>query len=100
MPAVVGYGALVAVVMSVFDATGGSLSGFKKDPTIDEYERKEALRANKRRPISETLSELGEGRGMLRGSLDMEEKANAASRYIWSGLRREAERKGEASIWY
>lgn len=64
IPAVVGYGSMVAVVMAVFNATGGSLSGFKKDPTIDEYERKEALRANKRRPISETLSELGEGRGM------------------------------------
>ena len=31
---------------------------------MDEYERKEALRANKRRPIGETLNQLGEGRGI------------------------------------
>lgn len=63
MPAVLGYGALVSVVMTAFSATGGSLSGFKRDAAVDEYERKLALRANKRRPIGETLSELGEGRG-------------------------------------
>jgi hypothetical protein len=49
--------------MGAFDYTGGSLSGFKKDKDLDEFERKEALRKNRRRPIQETLSELGEGRG-------------------------------------
>lgn len=50
--------------MGAFDYTGGSLSGFKKDKDLDEFERKQALRKNRRRPIEETLSELGEGRGM------------------------------------
>jgi hypothetical protein len=63
-PAVLGYGTLAAVVLGAFDFTGGTLKGFKKDPELDEFERKQALRANRRRPIEETLSELGEGRGM------------------------------------
>ena len=67
MPAVVGFGIGMAVVMSAFDYTGGSLAGYKQDPYVDEYERKEALRANKRRPIQETLEELGEGRGKRKG---------------------------------
>jgi hypothetical protein len=49
--------------MGAFDYTGGSLSGFKKDKDLDEFERKETLRKNRRRPIEETLSQLGEGRG-------------------------------------
>jgi len=63
MPAVLGYGASLAVIMAAFDYTGGSLFGYQRDPAIDEYDRKEALRANKRRPIQETIDELGEGRG-------------------------------------
>lgn len=59
-----GYGASVSVVLAAFNYTGGTLRGFNKDPNVDEYERKEALRANKRRPISETIDELGEGRGI------------------------------------
>ncbi len=59
---VLGYGAGVAIVMGAFEFTGGSLSG-NKDKTLDEFERKEQLRKNRRRPIEETLSELGEGRG-------------------------------------
>lgn len=65
LPAVLGYGATVSIVMAAFNFTGGTISGLSKSPYVDEYERKEALRANKRRPIQETLSELGEGRGML-----------------------------------
>jgi hypothetical protein len=62
-PAVLGFGALTAIVMGVYDYTGGNLRGFKKDPGVDEFERKETLRKNRRRPIEQTISELGEGRG-------------------------------------
>lgn len=62
-PAVLGFGAGLAVVQGVFDYTGGKLSGYDKDPNVDEYERKEALRKNRRRPIEETLELLGDGRG-------------------------------------
>ena len=63
MPAVLGYGAGAAILLGVFDYTGGVLTGYARDPEVDEYERKQKLRRNKRRPIGETLDELGEGRG-------------------------------------
>ena len=59
-----GLGAGLATVQGVFDYTGGKLSGYSKDPHVDEYERKEDLRKNRRKPIQETLEQLGEGRGM------------------------------------
>lgn len=62
-PAVLGFGALTAVVMGAYDYTGGALSGYKKDKEMDEFERKEYLRKNRRIPIDQTISELGEGRG-------------------------------------
>ncbi|CAD6564858.1 MAG: hypothetical protein ASARMPRED_005711 [Alectoria sarmentosa] len=63
-PAVLGFGAGLAVVQGAFDYTGGKFSGYDKDSNVDEYERKEALRKNRRRPIQETLEQLGEGRGV------------------------------------
>lgn len=66
MPAVLGYGAGLAVLLGSYDYTGGQLRGYDKDPEVDEYERKQQLRKNRRRPIQETLEELGEGRGGLR----------------------------------
>lgn len=65
MPAVLGYGAGLAVLLGTFDYTGGRLTGYERDPNVDEYDRKEQLRKNRRRPIQETIQELGEGRGML-----------------------------------
>jgi hypothetical protein len=62
-PAVLGFGALTAVVLGAYDYTGGALTGYKKDMEMDEFERKEYLRKNRRRPIEETITELGEGRG-------------------------------------
>ncbi len=62
MPRVVGTGIVMAVTLALFEYTGGRLSGFRPNPEIDEFERKEQLRKNRRRPIEETVSELGEGR--------------------------------------
>jgi hypothetical protein len=39
------------------------MQGYGKDPKVDEFARKEELRKNKRRPVQETIAELGEGRG-------------------------------------
>ena len=83
-----GYGAGLAVVMGAFDYTGGTLTGYEKDPSVDEYARKEALRKNRRRPIQETIEELGEGRGRSR---NMKEGASyiltVTYRHLWSRLR-------------
>lgn len=64
MPAVIGYGAGLAVLLGVFDYTGGSLTGWAKDHSVDEVARKELLRSTHRVPLEDTLAELGEGRGM------------------------------------
>ncbi|KAI9813535.1 MAG: hypothetical protein M1832_006266 [Thelocarpon impressellum] len=64
IPAVLGYGAGFAVILGTFDYTGGVLTGYSRDPEVDEFERKQQLRKNRRRPIQETLEELGEGRGI------------------------------------
>ena len=40
------------------------MSGYKRDPDVDEVARKEFLRRNRRRPIEETIEALGEGRGI------------------------------------
>lgn len=41
------------------------MQGYAKDPEVDEVGRKEYLRKNRRRPLEDTVAELGEGRGML-----------------------------------
>ena len=64
-PSVLGFGAMTAVVMGAYDYTGGALTGYKKDKEMDEFERKQQLRKNRRIPIEQTVSEIGEGRGMF-----------------------------------
>jgi len=64
MPAVLGYATLTAVLMGGVEYSGGLVGGHK-EPEVDEYARKEELRKRRRRPIWETLEELGEGRGRL-----------------------------------
>lgn len=98
-PAVLGFGALTAVVMGAYDFTGGKLSGYSKDPEVDEFDRKEFLRKNRRRPIEQTISELGEGRGMFQPSFVCYNYLTS-SRNLWSRLcgAQSGENKGE--VWY
>lgn len=49
--------------MTAFEYTGG-LFGYQKDPTVDEFDRRTALRKAFQTPGQQTISELGEGRGM------------------------------------
>ncbi|KAI0517831.1 hypothetical protein F5B22DRAFT_635693 [Xylaria bambusicola] len=65
LPRVLGLGAAFAVVMTAFDFTGSSLVGKQTEiSSMDEYDRKEYLRKNRRRPIEETIADIGEGRGI------------------------------------
>lgn len=59
-----GYGAALSIVLAAFTYTGGKLTGYERDPDVDEVSRKEFLRKNRRRPVDEIVNELGEGRGM------------------------------------
>lgn len=70
MPRILGFGAIFSVVLTTFEYTGGSLRGGESRASYpDEYERKEFLRLNRRRPIEETIAQLGEGRGKFRDGL-------------------------------
>ncbi|EXF73998.1 Tim17/Tim22/Tim23 family protein [Colletotrichum fioriniae PJ7] len=65
MPVVLGLGAAFGAWQGVFEVTGGRLRGWNT-AEVDEadFEGKVAQRAAKRRPIEETIAELGEGRGI------------------------------------
>ena len=59
----IGIGTTAAVTQGVLSYTGGSLSGLGDQTDPEAYGGKEWHRKNRRRPIQETLEELGEGRG-------------------------------------
>ncbi|OAA64682.1 NADH-ubiquinone oxidoreductase subunit [Niveomyces insectorum RCEF 264] len=63
IPRVIGMGAFTAVVLATFDFTGGTLSGWARQTEEDAFERKEYQRKNRRRPMEETIAQLGDGRG-------------------------------------
>lgn len=63
IPAVLGYGTALATILGVFDYTGGRLTSPYEEVRGDEVERKEQMRKNRRRPVEETVHQLGEGRG-------------------------------------
>ncbi|KAI0017111.1 hypothetical protein F4780DRAFT_782643 [Xylariomycetidae sp. FL0641] len=65
IPRVLGAGAAFSILTSAFDYTGGHLRGKRTEhPEMDEYEHKEFLRKNRRRPLSETIADVGEARGI------------------------------------
>ncbi|KAB8293207.1 hypothetical protein EYC80_007547 [Monilinia laxa] len=80
-PAVLGFGALTAVVLSACNYTGGTLGGYKRGPNEDEFERKEHLRRNRRIPVEQTLAELGEGRGIYGPGYDERRRERIKERY-------------------
>lgn len=63
LPAVLGYGVALSTAMTAFEYTGGSLFGYQKDTSVDEFDRRTALRKAFQTPGEQTISELGEGRG-------------------------------------
>jgi hypothetical protein len=63
MPYILGFGAATSILVTTFEYAGGHLRGQGKATELEEFDRKEAMRLNRRRPIQETVAELGEGRG-------------------------------------
>lgn len=64
LPFMLGAGAAVSTVMTAYRYT----SGFRGDSGAtdeEEVERRENLKKMRRRPLSETIEQLGEGRGTL-----------------------------------
>ncbi|PKY07377.1 NADH-ubiquinone oxidoreductase [Aspergillus campestris IBT 28561] len=63
-PALLGYGAALAASMGAFEFTGGSLWGYNRGNTEDEFDRRQQLRTAYRTSGEETVAQLGEGRGV------------------------------------
>lgn len=63
MPAFLGYGAGLAILVGTFDYCGNSLGSALQITPPDHLDHREALRANRRRDVHESIAELGEGRG-------------------------------------
>jgi hypothetical protein len=66
MQAAIGNGMFLGVVMAVIQYSGGSLLGKQANaPELEgRWPTKEEHRKRFRRPVNETINELGEGRGM------------------------------------
>jgi len=81
MPAILGYGSALAVVLAAFNYTGGRLNGFARDPEVDEVGRKEHMRRNRRRPMEETVAQIGEGRGIYPPGYEQRRAERLKERY-------------------
>ncbi|KAI1413466.1 hypothetical protein F5Y13DRAFT_189372 [Hypoxylon sp. FL1857] len=83
MPQILGFGAAFSIIMSAFEYTGGSLRGGPRPevPGMDEFDRKEYLRKNRRRDIAETISEVGEGRGIQPPGYEERRRARLKEKY-------------------
>jgi len=77
---------MTAIIMGAYDYGGAALTGYKKDPEIDEFERKQALRKNRRIPIEQTIAEIGEGRGVWYISHCSTSALIYTCRNIWSRI--------------
>ncbi|KAJ3524306.1 hypothetical protein NM208_g12111 [Fusarium decemcellulare] len=62
MPVVLGLGASVAVTQGMFYYLGNRYDSFYKED--DTFARKETIRRTTRLPVEQTISEIGEGRGI------------------------------------
>ncbi|KAK4131051.1 hypothetical protein BT67DRAFT_445035 [Trichocladium antarcticum] len=81
IPPVIGYGLTTGVVLAAYEFLGGSLAGNWAGQEVDEYERKEMLRTTRRRPIEETLSHIGEGRGIRPPGYEERRRQRIKERY-------------------
>ncbi|CAM1503804.1 Fc.00g013950.m01.CDS01 [Cosmosporella sp. VM-42] len=62
MPIVAGLAGGVGVIQATFFFLGGRFDTFRREE--DEFERKEKIRRTTRTPLEQTISEIGEGRGI------------------------------------
>jgi hypothetical protein len=87
LPFMLGAGAAFSVALTAFRFTSGFNGGATGELDEEEVERREALKKMRRRPLSETIEQLGEGRG--RHILDVVVACADNYRYLRSGLRGE-----------
>lgn len=97
---VLGAGVGFGVTMAAFKYTNG-LKGYNiKEDDEDEVARKEEMRKLRRRPLQETLEQLGEGRGMPCHSSPPLSCLSNVIRYLRSRLRGEEARAVTGQVWH
>jgi hypothetical protein len=92
-----GAGACFATGMSAFRYTSGLRGLPSGEEDEDEVERREAMKKLRRRPLSETLEQLGEGRGKHGSVLSTWLFANN-TRYLRSWIRGEEATKDHGQV--
>lgn len=94
-----GAGVCTSAVMSAYRYTAGITGGADSAEMDDEeVERREAAKKLRRRPLSETLEQLGEGRGM--SLVRILGFASNIYRYLRPWLRGEEAREVIAEVWH
>lgn len=65
MPTILGCSAGLALILGVFEYTGGRFDGYYNRREEDGFEIRERMMKNRRKSLEETMADLGsEGRGM------------------------------------
>lgn len=74
------------------------MTGYERDAGVDEFERKMALRKNRRRPVEQTIAEIGEGRGKHIVRTTLLTDRLTVYRCLWRWLRGEESGEIEGEI--
>ncbi|KAF2130142.1 hypothetical protein P153DRAFT_366609 [Dothidotthia symphoricarpi CBS 119687] len=81
LPFMLGAGVAFSTVMSAYRYTNGFRGPGSLETDEDEVARKEALRKVYRRPLSETIEQLGEGRGIYAPGYDERRRQRLLEKY-------------------
>lgn len=99
MPSVFLNAFVLGAATSVVAFTGSSVFASAGDhPEIDRVAYKEESRNRFRRPVNETINEIGEGRGMSKASIHDVHNDSHVHRYLWTRLCRETETATEGEL--
>jgi hypothetical protein len=94
-----GAGAAFSTVLTAFRYTNGFAGSKVEYPEEEEVERRERLKKNRRQPLSETIQQLGEGRGTLLQDADGLNWTDCV-RNLRSGSRRKEARTDHGQVWH
>jgi len=94
-----GAGAAFSTVLTAYRYTNGLRGIASAETDEEEVERRENLKKNRRRPLSETIQELGEGRGE-HCITQVNVRATNDVRNLCPRLRREAATAAVGEVWH
>lgn len=92
-----GAGVCFSTVLSAYRYTSGVRGSNSVETDEDEVARKEEMRKVRRRPLSETIEQLGEGRG--KHTTQINEFTTEHIRYLRPWIRREEATEAVGEVW-